>query len=349
MVLASHLAQSEIRFLTDAITPVWLVAGVSGVDLFFVISGVVMVYVTRATPPADPKAITAFLYARITRIFPVYWVFTTAMLAAYLLVPGLSRSAEGFNLTASLLLLPSHQPPILVVAWTLIHEMYFYFAFAVLLIAPARWLPALLAGWLIGVVAAQWGGLDEINAWTRIAFHPLTAEFAMGCAVGLLIVTGRRRFGAAALGLGVIWWIAASALLAPYDAFGAAPMGWDRVAAWGVPAALIVYGALSLELDRKLHIPSALVRIGDWSYALYLCHLPIVAMLSRVWASRGPDIGPLDNVILLMLAAVASLAVAAAAHHLIERPALRATRAAGRRWFKADRPAEARPPAGRIW
>ena len=349
MVLASHLAQSEIRFLADSIAPLWLVAGASGVDLFFVISGVVMVYVTRTTPPADPKAIGAFLYARTTRIYPVYWLFTAVMLVAYAIVPGLTRSGAEFDVVNSLLLLPGEQTPVLVVAWTLVHEMYFYLAFAVLLIAPARWLPALLLCWITGVVAAQLGGLNDLNAWTRIAFHPLTAEFVLGAMVGLLIVSGRRRFSAAAVGLGVIWWIAASLWLAPYQAFDDTPTGWYRVLAWGAPAALIVYGVVGLELDHKLRPPSALVRVGDWSYALYLCHLPIVAMLSRVWASHGPDFGTWDNVMLLMLAAFASLLAAAAGHHLFERPVLSATRALGRQIFRDDQSARARTPADRIW
>ncbi len=349
MVLASHLAQSEIRFVDDAISPVWLVAGVSGVDLFFVISGVVMVYVTRATPAADAGAVGAFLYARVTRIYPVYWVFTAAMLAAYALVPGPSRSGADFDLVSTLFLLPSDQAPVLVVAWTLVHEMYFYLAFALLLIAPARWLPALLLGWMAGVGAAQISGVSEINAWTRIAFHPLTAEFVMGAFIGLLVASGRRRFSTAAVGLGVAWWVTASVLLAPYQAFDDVPMGWDRVLAWGVPAALIVYGVIGLELDHKLRTPGALVRIGDWSYALYLCHLPIVAMISRLWASRAPDLGVWDNMMLLILGAAVSLAVAAAAFHLFERPALGATRALGRQLFKDDRSAGARAPADRIW
>jgi exopolysaccharide production protein ExoZ len=238
-VLVSHIAQGENRFLPDPLSPSWMVLGVSGVDLFFVISGFVMVYVTRQTPRYGVMEIGRFLYARITRIYPVYWAFTLAVIAGYLTMPiGLTRSIDDFNLLASFLLLPDVQPPVLLVGWTLIHEMYFYLAFAIMLMAPARWLPALLALWMAGVVAAQGAGLNDLNAWTQIAFHPLTAEFVLGCAIGLLVLSGRRRFGAAALGLGVAWWVAAGVMLAPYESFTDIPMGWDRVAAWGAPAGL---------------------------------------------------------------------------------------------------------------
>ncbi len=350
MVLVSHLAQSELRFVPDAISAVWMVAGVSGVDLFFVISGVVMVLVTRGLPTANPRAIGSFLYARVTRIYPIYWLFTFAMIAAYLVLPGgLARSADDLNIVSSLLLLPSSEPPVLAVSWTLVHEMYFYLAFAVVLLIPARWLPAVLLGWMSGVVAGQMTGLNAANPATYIAFHPLTTEFVLGCVIGLLVMSGRRRFGAPLLALGVIWWIAASIWLAPYEAFEDIPMGWDRVVSWGVPAALIVYGALCLELDQGLNVPAPLTRIGDWSYALYLCHLPIVALLSRLWADYVPDLIWLDNLALLAIGAVLSLGVAAAAFHLFERPVLKLTRKLGGEVFQTKQAANARTPAARIW
>ncbi len=350
MVLVSHLAQSELRFVTDAVSPIWMVAGVSGVDLFFVISGVVMVLVTRGLPVANPQAIGGFLYARITRIYPVYWAFTLAMVAAYMILPGgLTRGVEDLNLLSSLLLLPSSEPPVLAVAWTLVHEMYFYLAFAVILLIPARWLPAVLLGWMAGVFAGQLSGLNAANPATYIVFHPLTAEFILGCFIGLMVMSGRRRFGGPFLALGVIWWIAASVWLAPYDAFEDIPMGWDRVLSWGVPAALVVYGALCLELDQGLKVPSPLVKVGDWSYALYLCHLPIVAMLSRIWAGYAPDVLWLDNLALMTLGAAISLGVAAAAFHLFERPVLSLSRKVGGQVFKTKQAADARTPAARIW
>lgn len=349
MVLISHLAQSEMRFLADPITPAWLVAGVSGVDLFFVISGFVMVYVTRPLRTPDLDAIGGFLFARVTRIYPIYWVFSAAMIAGYAVIPGLARGADDFDLLATFLLLPSDTQPVLVVAWTLIHEMYFYIAFAALLLAPARWLPGLLLAWLVGVAIAHGAGLSSLSPAMAILAHPLTAEFILGCAIGLLVVSGRRKFALPALALGVMWWIAATAVLALSGVLSQAPMGWDRVLAWGVPAGLIVYGALGLELDHGLKGPKSLERVGDWSYALYLCHLPLVAVLTRLWASRGPELGWFDNVLVMIIGAAASLIVAAMAFHLIERPTIGWARQAGKQLFKAGRSAGARTPADRIW
>jgi peptidoglycan/LPS O-acetylase OafA/YrhL len=349
MVLVSHLGQSEMRFLADPIMPAWLVAGVSGVDLFFVISGFVMVYVTRPLPPANATAIGGFLFARVTRIYPIYWVFTAVMVAAYALIPGLSRNVEDFDILANLLLLPSQSLPVLAVAWTLIHEMYFYLVFAVLLLAPARWLPGLLLIWLVAVAVAHSAGLSSSSPAIAILVHPLTAEFILGCAIGLLVVSGRRKFALPALALGVAWWVGATATLALTDALAQVPMGWVRVLAWGAPAGLIVYGALGLELDHGVKGPKILERIGDWSYALYLCHLPLVAFLARLWASHAPELGWFDNVLMMIIGALASLMVAAAAFYMIEKPTIRWARQAGKQVFKAGRSAGARTPADRIW
>ena len=76
-----------------------------------------------------------------------------------------------------------------------------------------------------------------------------------------------------------------------------------RAMEWGLPAALIVWGALSLESLFQYRPFDAPVAIGDASYSIYLFH-PIVAFgLSFAWPVR------------LALA----IAVGFAVHCLIER------------------------------
>lgn len=80
LVLLSHLGQIEAGTVTNPILPASTVWGNMGVDLFFVISGFIMVYITRDGYEGGLKRVPEFLFARITRIYPLYWIISAALL-----------------------------------------------------------------------------------------------------------------------------------------------------------------------------------------------------------------------------------------------------------------------------
>ena len=122
-----------------------------------------------------------------------------------------------------------------------------------------------------------------------------------------------------------------------------------RVAAFGVASALAIYGAVGLELQGAFKPPGWLVRLGDWSYALYLSHLLVLSGLVRVWVSTLPDFGPMASLAFLIVSTVLCIAVAGAGFHLLEFPALKATRKLGDRIFEGPhRPRRAPSRAGRL-
>lgn len=348
-MLIGHLGHNEHRFFEEAFTPAWLLAGASGVDLFFVISGLVMVYVTGSLPRGEPVHAGRFLYSRFARIYPAYWLFTAGVLGGYLLAGDtFTRTFGDIDLLVTATLWPTGEPPALLVAWTLQHELYFYLVFAGLLLLPRAALIPALALWLGAVVAASVAGAGTVRPVLGLISHPLTVEFIAGCAIGLLICSGRRRFGALALGSGIAWWAASIALLNP--ALGLdIPMGWDRVFAWGVPACLIVYGTAVLEIDNGWKTPHPLVVLGDWSYALYLVHLPLVALCARAFGGAMAAAGPIGNLVYLIVTAALSIAAAGLAFRLFERPALSLAKKTGDRFFPVARRPEAAPLAARIW
>ena len=63
--------------------------GVSGVDLFFVISGFIMVFVTANAASSAWE----FFRMRIIRIVPLYWLFNFATAALILVLPQLFQTA----------------------------------------------------------------------------------------------------------------------------------------------------------------------------------------------------------------------------------------------------------------
>ena len=98
LVIAYHLTKIEGKYgHGEGILPSFLTIGMSGVDLFFVISGFVMVTVTRGWFQQKGKPVR-FLYHRITRIYPVYWFYSLIVLAIYLVMPELVNSSQAGNI-----------------------------------------------------------------------------------------------------------------------------------------------------------------------------------------------------------------------------------------------------------
>lgn len=334
LVLAAHGAQTDAQIFSQPVSTGLWALGFAGIDLFFVISGFVMVYITHDKPRGHLHFTGRVAYARLARLYPLYWFFTLLALAAVLLAPGaFSRDVDELPVWQSLTLWPAgDRSPILTVGWTLTHEVYFYLAFTLFLFFPERWLPAIMTGWAVLVLAGS-VMTTQPSAVIALVVHPLTLEFIFGAVAGMLICSGERRLARCALSLAGLWVIAASVITWP-DSQEAFPSGWSRVSAFGIPAGLAVYGAISLELQGKLKPPGWLVILGDWSYALYLGHLIVLALLAQLWVNVVPDFGPLASFAFLIVALTLCVAVAGAGFHAVEFPALKVARALGDTLFE---------------
>jgi exopolysaccharide production protein ExoZ len=99
--------------------------------------------------------------------------------------------------------------------------------------------------------------------------------------------------------------------------FGQSGRAIPRLFAWGLPALLIVGGALSVEIAGALPRSEALRAIGDSSYSIYLTHSFVVASISKLT-------GPLANSWLYVWSVVVLSAIAGYITYLIiERPIIR--------------------------
>jgi exopolysaccharide production protein ExoZ len=236
--------------------------GTSGVDLFFVISGFIIARVSSDRPA------TSFVKARLWRILPVYWLAALP----YVAWPILYGTPDWAKTAATISLWPvwggAYQQPLLPVAWSLYFEMLFYAAVA-LWLTGRRW--AIGAGALI--VAAA---LIVPGPATAFLLSPIIIEFLAGFALARL---RRFRFALPALIVGLVL------LFTPERSFEGGTMldgstAWLRLVMYGVPASLIVYGALGLERWFAEAWAKPLVLIGDASYSIYLTHLMAVRGLA---------------------------------------------------------------------
>jgi len=126
--------------------------GAAGVDIFFVISGFVMVASSRRIA-SQPHAGWTFIQQRIVRIVPLYWLLTTAKLILVFFFADLAlRSGIDFDYVArSYLFFPvvdgaGHFRPLLPVGWTLTYEFLFYLLFALALALRVDVLRVLVPG-----------------------------------------------------------------------------------------------------------------------------------------------------------------------------------------------------------
>ena len=128
-----------------------------GVDIFFVISGFIMIY-TTAELFGQPGAMRTFLMRRIIRIVPLYWLMTAGLILTYLLAPKmLNVPIEGWrSIVTSFFFIPDLRGngevrPIMALGWSLNYEMFFYAVFAVCLLAPLRRAALYLTGFFVGI------------------------------------------------------------------------------------------------------------------------------------------------------------------------------------------------------
>lgn len=291
--------------------------GSDGVDVFFVISGFIMAYTTARQ---DQRSPVQFIWKRLVRILPLYWVLTMAVFAIGLVAPQLLNSggATWEELGKSLAFIPYERGidgsvvPVLFLGWTLNYEMFFYAVFAIALsLMPNR--RVLFVVTAISVVAAV-GYLSGPNLGVvgRFYTNGIILEFAAGC---LLYSVWQERPDL------LRWAIPAAVLGVALLAFqNFVELSVPRELKKGLPALMIVAGALRLSAPNTA-ISRFFSRVGDASYSLYLGHPYAIAVSVKMTVALLGTAGILGAAI----AATASLSVAVvaalASFYLFERPA----------------------------
>jgi peptidoglycan/LPS O-acetylase OafA/YrhL len=218
--------------------------------LFFVVSGFIMVTI------AHNASWCKFLFDRATRILPPYWFYTTLLLIASLYIRGrVSGSSEHEpSVWRSYLLIPDSIPPmpLLGVGWTLMHEMYFYFCFALIIFLSGSrrfTITSLLLIWSCAIICfnAAVQLFDISDPVVAVIAHPFTLEFIFGAAAAALIRKNGPAFAAYTLAAGIILCVAVFSLCS--DALGSDDdRNWKR--AIFVRHASRIFGWHALHFDR---------------------------------------------------------------------------------------------------
>lgn len=326
-----HLTLIELKYGSTApIIPSWLTHSFGGVDVFFVISGLMMVIVTQGKFGSAKNALR-FAFDRVVRIYPLYWFYTTIALVVYLINPKLVNSAQGnrVDILASYLLLPSDLTPLINVGWSLVHVVYFYLMFTLFVLwLKENHLAIALVGWAMFVSLGQlYCHFSSCGTSLNLITHPHTYEFIAGCFIGVLYHRNFHKLGLAAFVAGIVLLVGGILYLSPLPA-GQGVSNWNRVSVFGLPAVLIVYGVTALETEGRIVLPARLQSLGDASYSIYLSHVPILAPLGLVWSwFVTPD--PLNHFIALLGMIITAILFGLSSYSFIEKPLLQKLRAWG--------------------
>jgi exopolysaccharide production protein ExoZ len=318
LAVVTHHALEESNGALTRFSPGWLTtSGASGVDIFFVISGFIMLHVSFPARRAPPTA-ENFLFRRATRIYPFYWLCCLAMLFVHAI--GFLKHhhwASGEILT-SLALVPNRDK-VIGVSWTLVYEMYFYLIFSVTLLLKSKSATVLLA--TVSIIGFHLAGTHLHGGPLGVFLaDPIALEFCMGLWLAWAFSDWRVEGAIPRLALGLIGFglLAVAPLFVAHRDTSGLP-GLARVLAWGLPAILIVQAFLCIGPPRNTLTRFA-VLLGDASYALYLTH--VFVMIGYAWLLKSTSLTHDRQFLLVPVAVIVSIIIAICAHLTVERPLL---------------------------
>ncbi|MBR5248589.1 MAG: acyltransferase [Lachnospiraceae bacterium] len=291
----------------------FLACGAFGVDIFFCISGFMIMYTTH-------HSTKGFFRKRLVRIVPFYYVITLGVYVMLVLFPSMFEQTHASLslLIKSLLFIPFDIgngviQPIVRIGWTVNCEMFFYLLFWLSLRISHKYrgficlglllcctgLGALLSGgntWIgdsLMAVDIQAGGsfigkdttISSLLALFFLYGNPVMLEFGLGIlsyyvARALYEHTKNtgtlcnKSIGIPALGLSLL--LFAGLILSTGHVN---ILGYRRLLYWGIPAMLIFLGFLLAGYSLKM--PHFSVRLGDISFSLYLIHYYPIMFLDR--------------------------------------------------------------------
>lgn len=299
---------------------VWLPGfggGFIGVDIFFVLSGYLITTLLAAEiGRTGTTSMRAFWWRRLVRLVPAMLLMLgTVALVMPILFPGHAILPELMfsglyisNVTNAY----GDLPEITRHTWSLAMEMQFYLLWPIVILGLLRFAPRQATRILVGlfVVATLWRWFQyDPQDSLRAYFAPDTR--GTGLILGAALATANWRPAA-----GSEDWLAGAALLA----LGASVFGLtyyvEPATTWAgsaveIAAAVLIAAVLSGRgRIARLFASPVLVRLGLWSYGIYLWQYPI-ARLARA---------ALDPVWSFGATAILSVALAALSFTLVERP-----------------------------
>lgn len=242
--------------------------GFSGVHLFFVLSGFIIL-TAHVKDIGAPRKLFWYFKRRLIRIYPIYWIIFF-VLGGWKLI-SVKVDIEDFYLNAFLFM--SDTKLVIAVSWTMLYEIIFYIIFAIFIINKktgsitiAIWLTLILLNW--------------DNSSLHV-LHPFNLLFIFGMLAATLCFKLKKidirvttLISKISFILGVILFIGTAIY---YSSLAADASAWPShpvtILGFGFSSVLLVLGSASQEIESFFKKHKILRLIGDASYSIYLVHL----------------------------------------------------------------------------
>lgn len=258
------LAKKE-KYYSSEIFHGLFASGFRGVDLFFVVSGFIMMHTLASDKNKTAKE---FITNRALRILVPYLPIFIGMSLIYLLIPSIAQTGLNINFSyflSNILLLPrsdltSYVP---VVAWSLTYELIFYAIFSLTMVTQSKWRISLFFLWMIACLV---NGIMNNTPSKIMILDPLNLGFGFGMLSYKMqnIIPEKHK--------NLIFSLVLLSLLPLLT------LNFERYNTFTFDLLIFIISGLLCASSTKLK-SNIFSKVGDFSYSLYLIHYPLLALI----------------------------------------------------------------------
>jgi len=276
--------------MSGAFAPFSMPGGYLAVDLFFMMSGVVLSHAYEARFDAGMGTL-GFMRARLIRLYPLYLLGT--LLGITVTVASLlGRNSQHWDPSSifqaallALLILPdflaspvNEMFPLNIPSWSLFFELLvnLLFVFSWPLLTSRRLVAvSVLTGSALGLAIVHTGNVDQGSTASSFAVGVVRTVF--GFCVGILIARQTRREPRAESNLQVLAIVSAVSIALAGRPAGEARAIWDAACVLAVFPLLVYCATL---VDPRPRLRRVATYLGVTSYAVYVLHSPLASILN---------------------------------------------------------------------
>ncbi len=228
-----------------------------GVDIFFIISGFVMLYTFK--PKMDAQH---FLVKRAIRILPIYWATLSLVIVAYFIQPNLVNGGRESSILGSLFLIPTDALFLNQNAWTLTYEFIFYIIFSSVFFLDNQYKILFVTS-----VILVFSFIGEIASFSNPLLKVLTSSLLIEFTFGFILYF-YYKCSSNKIKFSFLCFLIMAAFLIIYFEL----LSEHRFISLGIPALGLCCFFVYFEDLISTKITSIANFLGDISYSLYLIH-----------------------------------------------------------------------------